>query len=599
MTPLRPFLSSKEMFIILDNAESILDPQVSDAQDIYPVVDELSRFENICLCITSRISTVPPHCDCPIIPTLPMEPACDIFYGIYKNSERSDIARELIQQLDFHALSITLLATTAAHNRWTHDRLAKEWGVRRAQVLRTDRNESLEAAIELSLSSPTFRNLGPIARELLGVVAFFPQGVNENNLDWLFPTISDRTNIFDKFCALSLTYRSDNFITMLAPLRDYLGPQDPRTSPLLCTTKDHYLSRLRLLGDLEPDQPGFRESRWITLEDANVEHLLNVFTSFEPVSGDTWDACANFMMHLFWHKPRSTVLRPRVEGLSDNHHSKPQCLFRLSLLLGALGNDVDGKRLLSHVLELERGQGGDNRVARTLLELAESNRMLRLCEEGIRRSKEALEIYERLGDAVGQGKGWNCLGWLLFHDDQLDAAEKAGLHAIKLFQDQGREYLVCGSHRLLGRVYQTKGERRKAIQQLEAVIRIASPFEWHHHLFWAYLSLARLFCDEAEFDDAQPHIERAKLHATDDAYKLGRAMSKQAEIWYGQGRLEEAKAEILCALETFEKLGATVDLPWPRSFLEEIERTIERRLISGDSEPSGEFPGHGAASRSC
>ena len=122
------------MFIILDNAESILDPQVSDAQDIYPVVDELSRFENICLCITSRISTVPPHCDCPIIPTLPMEPACDIFYGIYKNSERSDIARELIQQLDFHALSITLLATTAAHNRWTHDRLAKEWGVRRAQI---------------------------------------------------------------------------------------------------------------------------------------------------------------------------------------------------------------------------------------------------------------------------------------------------------------------------------------------------------------------------------------------------------------------------------------------------------------------------------
>jgi hypothetical protein len=90
----------------------------------------------------------------------------------------------------------------------------------RAQVLRTDYNVSPAATLELSLASPTFRNLGGPE---LGVVAFFPQGVDGQNLNWLFPTIPDRRNIFD-----------NGFVTTLAPIRDYDCPRDPQSSPLLC-----------------------------------------------------------------------------------------------------------------------------------------------------------------------------------------------------------------------------------------------------------------------------------------------------------------------------------------------------------------------------
>jgi len=73
-------------------------------------------------------------------------------------------------------------------------------------VLQTQHNRNLATTIELSLASPLFQEFGPDGRALLGTTAFFPQGVDENNFDWLFPTISNRTNVFDKFCILSLTY---------------------------------------------------------------------------------------------------------------------------------------------------------------------------------------------------------------------------------------------------------------------------------------------------------------------------------------------------------------------------------------------------------
>jgi tetratricopeptide (TPR) repeat protein len=170
------------------------------------------------------------------------------------------------------------------------------------------------------------------------------------------------------------------------------------------------------------------------------------------------------------------------------------------------------------------------------------------------------------------------LAWLLRQDRQFDAAEEAASRAIGLFPEKGEEYRVCKSHRILGYIYQSKGETEKAIHHFEVALGIASAFDWHEEPFWIHYRLAGLFYDEGRFDDAHTHIERAKSHTANSAYNLGYAMEMQAWVWYKQHRLEEARSEALRAADVYEKLGAAKDVEDCRTLLRDIQRNWTPRL---------------------
>ena len=552
-----------------------------DAQEIYSVVEELSQLSNVCLCITSRISTIPSDCETLDIPTLSIEAAREAFYHIYKNSERLNLVDTILNQLDFHPLSITLLATVGHQNKWDTARLTREWEGRRTSVLQTQHNKSLAAAIEVSLTSPMFQELGPDAQGLLGVIAFFPQGVNENNLTWLFPAISDRANIFDKFCILSLTHRSNGFVTMLAPLRDYLSPKDPNSSPLLCSTKDRYFARMSV--NIDPNEPNFVESQWITSEDVNVEHLLDVFIPIGTSSDGVWDACAYFLMHLYWHKKRLTILVPKIKGLPDGHDSKPECLVALSMLFHSVGNQAERKQLLTHALKLWRERGDDRSVTQALLQLSDTNRVMGLPKEGIQLVNEALEILQQVGDTTDQVECLIKLASLLLGDGQLDAAGQAASRAIDLLPEKGEQSFVYESHHVLGHIHESKGETEKAIYHFEVALGIASSLNWQEALFWIHYTLAGLFGGVGRLGDAHAHIEHAKSHAANSAYNLGLAAELQVKVWCAQHRFEEAKSEALRAADIFERLGAVRDLEFCRRHLRYIQQKLDSSAASGQS----------------
>ena len=136
----------------------------------------------------------------------------------------------------------------------------------------------------------------------------------------------------------------------------------------------------------------------------NVEHLLNVFISIDTDSEVVLDACSHFMNHLYWHKPRQTVLGPKIEGLPGDNPSKLKCLTEFSRLFVSVGNPAAQKRLLSRVLEPERERGDECQVAQVLHWLSDANRLLGFLEEGIEEAREALKISERLCGNVVQAR---------------------------------------------------------------------------------------------------------------------------------------------------------------------------------------------------
>ena len=147
-------------------------------------------------------------------------------------------------------------------------------------------------------------------------------------------------------------------------------------------------------------------------------------------------------------------------------------------------------------------------------------------------------------------------------------------HALDLLSGRDEKFRLCQCHRILGNLHRSKNDPEKSIRHFETALGLASSFDGLNALFWIHFDLAELFFDQARFDDANAHIQRAKLHAVNnhDSYTLADAMVLQARVWHGQCRFDEAKSEGLRAVDAFEKLGAARDAERARQFLQQIGR---------------------------
>jgi tetratricopeptide (TPR) repeat protein len=354
------FLRSGDILLVLDNAETFLDCKVTEEiPRINRAIAEFGDYPSVTILITSRIRQLPHDLVYKFreVPPLHKGPAIETFTKVYQQniSNSLSILEQILDAVAYHPLSINLLAHAGEENQWSIEELLAHWGIQHTRLLSTGygKDDNLGKSVELSLSSPSVKALGDDVRDVLRIIAFFPQGVFREKVTELFPTVSRIEEIVNVLLKQSLLLYNDGFVAMLAPIRLYLCDACPQLD-LLPTVREYYY------GELSLDR-----STVVAREDVNVESLIAYDLS--SLSGNdeleaVVRACEAFIDALCDGTCRSTSLRPVIDGLDTSLSPtrkglKLRCYEALSLLANRQNDTTNALQLeqLRYNLAVELG----------------------------------------------------------------------------------------------------------------------------------------------------------------------------------------------------------------------------------------------------
>lgn len=346
------FLRSTSALVILDNGETFEEASTSAALEKIPsAIAQISEIPGVILILTSRSRRNAPNVRwiTKDIPPLDLESAQATFFAIYTRASGIDAEIiYLLKVLEFHPLSINLLANAAQQNDWSPATLLKRWDTQRSKVLDHGKGKlhSLSNTMQLSLDSPSIQDLGEDGRRALAVIAFLPQGLNEHLASKLLPSLPQVDSIRDVLCRQSLVYRQNDFIKMLAPIQHYIRDSfPPPDTNCMRDIRDFYN---RALEQCQEEQS--RHSDIIISDHLNIEHVVAFDLKHVPDGTTTiYDTCWQFLWCLRQHQPRPTTLTQLIFDITENRFTlKPKalCLLELGFLYGSLSQLTEGERAI-------------------------------------------------------------------------------------------------------------------------------------------------------------------------------------------------------------------------------------------------------------
>jgi len=347
---IRAKLLASPTLLVIDNAETFLDAASDDGDAISVDIEDLGACSSVHLIITTRNENLPNLSWCrQDVGGLGMEASRDTFKAVYKFEDIGNRLDSLFSSLDHHALSINLLSHAATQNKYrTTDRIIKAWEQQQTRLLRRGKGKSRNLAftIELSLSSPSLQAAKTEVLAFLRIIAFLPEGLHEEDLSGVFSDDADIQTTADTVCLSSLTYRSGDRFTMLAPIRMYIMDQYNANltyqDPIVISVRNYAYQQVS-------DDPEF----WGVRESANTERLLSFDLTSKHVQHD-YNACLRTLHSvgalrraLYYYHPRETSLFPLLQAVSVMYPTlqaelivaKAQCLIDICWLQNRLIRD--------------------------------------------------------------------------------------------------------------------------------------------------------------------------------------------------------------------------------------------------------------------
>jgi len=350
LSTIRAKLLASPTLLVIDNAETFLDAASDDGDAISVDIEDLGACSSVHLIITTRNENLPNLSWCrQDVGGLGMEASRATFKAVYKLEDIGNRLDSLFSSLDHHALSISLLSHAATQNRYrTTDRIIKAWEQQQTRLLQRGKGKSQNLAftIELSLNSPSLQAAKTQVFAFLRIVAFLPEGLHEDDLSGVSSDDTDIQTIVDTVCLSSLTYRSGDRFTMLAPIRMYIMDQYNANltyqDPVLVSVRNYAYQQVS-------DDPEF----WGVRESANTERLLSFDLISKHVQHD-YNACLRTLRSVqglctvfYVYHPRETSLFPLLQAVSVTYPTlqaelivaKAQCLIGICWLQHQIRRD--------------------------------------------------------------------------------------------------------------------------------------------------------------------------------------------------------------------------------------------------------------------
>jgi len=361
LTSILSTLRSAPTLLVIDNAETFLSAGTKDVGQIKETITDLGGHDTVHLILTTRSANLPnlplSHQD---IGGLDVEASRATFTAIYKHDIGNRLD-SLFSSLDHHALSISLLSHIATQNAYrSTEEIEQAWKQQQQTRLLTTgegKLESLPVTIELSINSPSLKATKSVVFAFLRTVAFLPEGIHHDDLSGIFFNFTNIQATVNAVCLSSLTSRSRDRYTMLAPIRMYITDQYNANmtyqDPVLVSIRNYAYQQVFD----DPEVWGVRES-------TNTERLLSFDLTSTHIQQDfdarlrTLKSARQLLFALQWYHPRETSLfsllqsvseerpRLRVAGVSGGKRSskrlvlaKAECLIDICWLQYKLDRD--------------------------------------------------------------------------------------------------------------------------------------------------------------------------------------------------------------------------------------------------------------------